>query len=79
MPFSATDKLLLEKIDSQYSDRALTAPELESYARLRGAARELAHLIVELCPDCHQRDCALNELQTAMLCASGALSSGTPR
>lgn len=78
MPLSATDKLELEKIENMFTYHPPKGDQADRYTKLRGVAKEFAHLIVELCPDSPERVQALTGLQATVLFANASIALHDP-
>lgn len=74
MPLSATDKLLLERIEASFTFHAPKADQAGHYQKIRQAAKSLAMLMVELCPDRRERSLALTKLEECVMWANAAIA-----
>lgn len=74
MPLSATDKLVLEKIDNAFANHPATGEQAQRYTQVRDMARSFAYLIAELCPDSPEREVALTHLETTVMFANAAIA-----
>jgi hypothetical protein len=74
MPASASDKLLLERLENVFTYHAPDPVRVERYEQLRGAVKEIARLMVELCPDSMERSSALQKLEEAVMWANAAIA-----
>lgn len=70
---SADDKQALEGIEEDFQYRPSTGEQTERYARVRQKAKELALMIVGLCPDSRERSSALTRLQECAFWVNAAL------
>jgi len=76
MPLSAEDKLLLERIDNDFTYHPPDEEQTQKYTRLRDNAKQLARDIVALCPDSRDRSLALTKLEEAVFWANAAIARG---
>ena len=76
MPLSATDKLLLERIESDFVYHAPHGDQAERYQQLRETAKGLAKQIIHLCPDGRERSLALSKLEESVMWANAAIARG---
>jgi ribosomal protein S12 methylthiotransferase accessory factor YcaO len=74
MPLSATDKLLLERIERDFTYHAPQGDQPERYQQIRQYAKAYAHLIAELCPEGRERSLALTELEASVFWANAAIA-----
>lgn len=74
MALSATDKLRLEQIENNFSYHAPNGDQAEKYVRIRRAAKDLARLTVELCPDSRERSVALTKLEESVMWANASIA-----
>jgi hypothetical protein len=78
MPLSATDKLLHERIEGDFTFHAPKGDQPERYKAIRDKAKSLALLIVELCPDRRERSLALTKLEEAIMWANASIARSEP-
>jgi hypothetical protein len=74
MPLSATDKMLTERIESDFTYHPPKGNEAEHYQKIRASAKALALLLVELCPDRRERSLALTHLEETVMWANAAIA-----
>lgn len=74
MGLSADDKLLLERIEDDFTYHAPKGDQPEKYVRIRQCAKGLARLITELCPQGRERSTALTKLEEATFWANAAIA-----
>jgi hypothetical protein len=74
MPLSATDKLLLERVENDFTYHAPQGDQAERYGELRNHAKQLALTIVHLCPDSRERSLALTHLEEVVFFANAAIA-----
>jgi len=73
MGIDATDKLVLERIDTAFEHVPVPAEKQDRYQKLHEAAREMARGIVDLCQDSMERSSALQALEQSILWTDAAL------
>lgn len=73
---SANDKLLVERIEHDFTYHPPQTGQTESYKRLRSQAKTLALDIVALCPDGRERSTALTKLEEAIFWANAGIARG---
>ena len=56
-----------EAVDKRFTYNAPKGDQVERYQKLRDKFRELAHMIVDLTPDCVDQDVALRKLSEASM------------
>lgn len=71
---SANDKLLVERIEHDFTYHPPQSDQTESYQHLRSQAKTLALDIVALCPDGRERSLALTHLEEAIFWANAAIA-----
>jgi hypothetical protein len=76
MALSANDKLLLERIEGDFTYHAPDGETAERYIKLRRDAKALAKLMVELCVDSRERSVAITKLEEALFWANAAIARG---
>ena len=74
MPLSADDKLLLERIESDFTYHPPNGGQAERYQHMRATAKGLAKQIVEFCPGGRERMTALTKLEEAVFWANAAIA-----
>ena len=74
MGVSATDKLLVERIESDFTYHPPKGDQENRYLKMRETAKQLAYLMVELCPDGRERSLALTKLEEAVMWANTAIA-----
>lgn len=75
MPPSATDKLLLERIENDFTYHAPKTDQAQRYEQLRQTAKKLARLVIELSPDGErERSIALTKLEEAIMWANAGIA-----
>lgn len=74
MPLSATDKLLVERIENDFTYHPPAGDQAERYEKLRADAKVLALEIAELCPDSRERSTALTKLEETIMWANAAIA-----
>lgn len=70
---SADDKLTMERIEEDFKYAPLNGEQSERYVRLRQKAKEMALLIIGLCPESRERSSALTRLQECTFWANAAI------
>lgn len=78
MGLSASDKLLVERIENDFTYRVPTGDQPERYQKLRATAKELAKLVAELAPDGRERSTALTKIEEAVFWANAAIARRPP-
>ena len=68
------DPITVDDVHNRFSYHPPTGNQAERYERLRGEARRLALLIVELCPHSRERSLALTELQSVTMWANASIA-----
>lgn len=74
MPLSATDKAMLDRIETAFTYHPPRGNQPARYERLRAEARALARTIVELVPDSRERSLALTKLEEVIMWANAGVS-----
>lgn len=74
MGLSADDKLLLERIESDFTYHPPNIDTADKYITVRQAAKTFALLIVEQCPHGRERSTALTKLEEATMWANKAIA-----
>lgn len=68
-------KLLRDRVERDFTYHPPTTEEKkQKYVTLREKGKELALLIVELCPASREQSVALTELETAIMFANAAIA-----
>lgn len=70
------DKLLMERIEKDFTYHPPTKENAEKYIRMRQTAKGLAKLIVELCPQGRERSTALTKLEECTFWANAGIARG---
>lgn len=78
MPRSATDKVLCDRIENDFSYHAPKGDQPERYQTIRAQAKALALLIVDLCPDGRERSLALTKLEECVMFANAGIARSGP-
>jgi hypothetical protein len=73
MGLSADDKLLLERIEDDFSWHTLPPEQAQKYEALRAHTKALARLIAELCPDGRERSIALTKLEEVAMWSNAGI------
>lgn len=71
---STSDKVLLDRIENDFTYHAPNTDAMQRHERLRAAAKVLAKLIVELCPDSRERSLALTQLEQTVMWGNAAIA-----
>lgn len=74
MGLSATDKLLLERIEKDFTYHPPQGDQAARYEKMRATAKEFAQLIVQLTPDGRERSVALTKLEESIMWANAAIA-----
>ncbi|HEY6290744.1 MAG TPA: hypothetical protein VI455_04170 [Terriglobia bacterium] len=74
MPPSATDKILLERIECNFTYHAPQGDQAERYQKMREHARSFALDIVTMCPDSRERSVALTKIEESVMWANAAIA-----
>jgi len=61
-------------LETRFSYHAPKPGQPEKYVALRDRAKDLAYLIVELCPDSRERSLALTHLEDAIFDANASIA-----
>lgn len=78
MPLSATEKMFVERIENDFTYHKPHGDQPERYTKIRLAAKGLALLIVETCPDRRERSVALTKLEEAVMWANSSIARHEP-
>lgn len=78
MGLSASDKLLVERIENDFTYHPPQGDQAERYVKLRQTGRAFALLLIEMCPDGRERSTALTKLEEAIMWANAAVARGKP-
>lgn len=71
---SATDKLLQERIENDFTYHAPTGDQPQRYEKIRADGKALALTLVNLCPDTRERSLALTKIEEAVMWANAAIA-----
>ena len=71
---SADDKLLLERIEHDFTYHSPNGEKAERHVKMRQLAKQLAREMVELCPAGRERSTALTKLEEALMWANAAIA-----
>lgn len=74
MGLSVDDKLLLERIEKDFTYHPPTKENAEKYIRMRQTAKGFARLIVELVPSGEEREAALTKLEECAFWANAGIA-----
>jgi hypothetical protein len=74
MGLSATDKILLERIDHDFTYHPPAGDQTQRYVKLRETAKSLALQIVEMCPDSRERSTSLTKLEECVMWANAGIA-----
>jgi hypothetical protein len=74
MPPDANDKILLDRIENNFTYHPPTPEQAPKYQRLRATAKELARLVVELVPEGRERSLALTHLEEMVMFANAGIA-----
>lgn len=74
MPLSATDKMLVQRIERDFTYHAPQGDQAERYRKIREGAKALALLMVDLCPDHRERSLALTKLEESVMWANSSIA-----
>lgn len=61
-------------LENNFTYHAPKEGQQEKYVAIRGKAKELAALMLELCPESRERSVALTELETTMFWANASIA-----
>lgn len=67
-------KTMAERIERDFTYVAPKGGQPAKYEKLRNFAKELAHLIDELCPDTRERSVALTKLNEVVMWANASIA-----
>lgn len=62
------------KIDNSFTYHAPKGDQQERYVKLRDKARELAHLINDLCPESREKSLAITHLEDSNMWANKSIA-----
>lgn len=65
---------MFEQIENWFTYHAPSADDLVAYDKLRGAAREFAHAIDELCPNSADKTAAIRKVREAVMTANASVA-----
>lgn len=71
MPFLPIDK---EELDLRFTYHAPTGDQPERYTKLGAKVRELADLIVEICPESREQATAMTHLEEVRMWANASIA-----
>ena len=74
MPPSATDKILLDRIEGDFTYHPPNADQGERYVKMRSTAKQLAHVIVDLVPEGRERSLALTKLEEVVMWSNAGIA-----
>jgi hypothetical protein len=74
MPLSATDKLLLEQIENDFTYHPPAGEQAQHYENLRSLGKTMALAIVAVCPDGKERTTALAKLEECVMWANAGIA-----
>jgi hypothetical protein len=63
-----------EELDNRFSYHAPKGDQPERYTKIRAKAKELAELIVELCPESREQSLAITRLEEVSMWANAAIA-----
>lgn len=63
-----------KQIENNFKYHAPKPEQPHKYTQLREKAKELAHLINELCPDSREKSLAITELETSVMWANASIA-----
>lgn len=63
-----------DQIENWFTYHAPSADDLVAYEKLRGAAKEFAHAIRELCPDSADKTAAIRKVREAVMTANASIA-----
>lgn len=78
MPLSADDKILLERIESDFAFHAPRNVDSVKYEQMRANGKALASLIIALCPAGRERSAAMTKLEEAIMWANAGIARQSP-
>lgn len=64
----------IEEIENNFKYHAPLPGQPEKYEQIRAKAKELAYLLVEVCPYSRERSHALTQLEDAVMWANAAIA-----
>lgn len=62
------------ELENRFSYHAPKEGQPEKYEAIRGKAKELAHMIDELCPDSREKSVAMTNLETTVMWANASIA-----
>lgn len=71
---SADDKLLIDRIEEDFKYHPPNGDTAEKYIRMRQKGKELALMIVGLCPNSRERSTAITKLEECMFWANAGIA-----
>jgi len=74
MPHPTNVPLTHDVIDYIFAYHAPVQPQVDSYAAIRYAAKNLATVILENCPDCADRSAAIRKVREAVMTANASIA-----
>lgn len=72
--FKAPKDFINPEIENRFMYHAPKQGQPEKYEAIRSKAKELAHMIDELCPNSREKSVAMTELETAVFWANAAIA-----
>lgn len=63
-----------EEMDRRFTYHPPTGEQKELYSAIRHIARDMAMCIRDLCPDCHEKQVAIDALDVATMMANAAIA-----
>jgi hypothetical protein len=63
-----------ERIENDFTYHAPDPKQIEKYQKIRDTGKELAKLIVELCPESREQSSAITRIQEAIFWANAAIA-----
>ena len=69
-----SNKVTAENVEAVFTYHAPVPPQVESYQKIRNAAKELVGVILQNCPDCADRSAAIREVRVAVMTANAAIA-----
>lgn len=71
--FKAKDYVSAQ-LDNNYSYHAPKGDQIARYEAIRSKAKELAHMLDELCPNSREKSVAMTNLETAVMWANASIA-----
>jgi hypothetical protein len=68
------DHATAERIENNFQYHAPKEGQLEIYDQIRAKAKELAHLINNVCPNSREKSIALTELESSVMWSNAAVA-----